>query len=231
MFRVSVLKLATIRMSRIVLIHGFATGVRFSIFRDRKDWDGGFTAFRSLIAWGVASVFRWGIEGDASFWESLNPWFSWKLYERERSIASGFALQQRLANYLEQEQPEVIVCHSLGCYLLWEQLQRFELPSSVKTIVFQQADIGLSELGLFPAREGIQFLNVYCPWDPSLLASWFIWGDRRLGLWRISSRMFEQRFFSLWKPFNLHTSGLRDLRLVSLIQPEQPPLSRGGGFV
>lgn len=225
------LKLAIIRMSRIVFIHGFATGVRFSFFREAKGLDGGFAAFRSLIEWGVGKVFRWGMEGDASFWEALNPWFHLKLYERERVMAGGFAVQQRLAHFLEEERPEVIVCHSMGCYLLWEYLRRFELPSSVETVIFQQADIGLSELGLFPGREGVRFLNLYCPWDLSLLASWFLWGDRRLGLWRVSSRMFEQRFFSLWKPFNLHTSGLRDQRLVQLIQPEQPPLSQGGGFV
>lgn len=211
-------------MSRIVLIHGFATGIRFSIFRKACGDDAGFTAFRPAVESGEAKAFRWDIKEMATFWQSLNPRYSWRIYHRERKIAESEETHQALQTFLETEKPEIVVCHSMGAYLLLKYLTRHPLPSSVRAVVFNQADIDPAAFilppSLLPSLESgaIRFVNVYCPWDVTLLLSALVSGSRKAGLVPVPRPRLENAFFPLIKPWNSHTSAIRDNRFFRFVR-------------
>lgn len=203
-------------MSRLVLIPGFATNISYGS-RLRLGGFAGFRAFAPLIKEGTATVFRWGVQTSVSRWQSLNPLFFLSLYRQEREMITTRSLQASLARFLEQEQPETIVCHSLGTWFLLRTMSSFSLPSSVQRIIFNQSDTPVSFLASATDRLTVPLLNVYCPWDPSLLVSWLLSGTRRVGLCRVSHPRIQNRLFPLWRPFNVHLSALRDQKFVDVV--------------
>lgn len=201
-------------MSTFALIHGYATGLRVPRLRQPFGANAGFSAFNKELAAGNASIFRWDIPETIALKEAVRvrPFIS--LYERERVLVSTDATHARLAFYLNAEQPEVIVAHSMGCALIWEHLRRHPLPASVRRVVFSQADLS-SAPGPLPVMTA-QLCNLYCPWDPALLASVLYHRTGRAGLTGLRAEGVQNRFFPLWKPWNLHTSGIRDGHIVAI---------------
>ncbi|PIP60689.1 hypothetical protein COX00_01870 [Candidatus Uhrbacteria bacterium CG22_combo_CG10-13_8_21_14_all_47_17] len=210
-------------MSRIVLVHGFATGIHFSVFRPAQGIDAGFSAFHSDIENGGVKAFRWDIKEEASFLQSLNPFYTLGVYDRERAIAQRAETHHALHRFLEQESPEVIICHSLGAFLFFQFLQKETLPDSVRLIVFNQADIFASEVFIPETvakriqSGALKIVNTYCPWDPNLLFSWILNGPRA-GLTGMRHTLIEERFFPLVKPINLHMAAIRSARFRYLIE-------------
>ncbi|MEI7512926.1 MAG: hypothetical protein WCK01_05735 [Candidatus Uhrbacteria bacterium] len=202
-------------MSRTVLIHGFSTGIQYSFLRAAHGFDAGFSAFASDIQEGKVSVFRWDIKENATFWQSINPLYTFGVYRREQKIVSEKETHENLQKFLEQEKPEIVVCHSIGCLLFLEYIKTQSLPSSVKRVIFNQADTTWFDIEL-PLRiekqiqsKTLQFINTYCPWDPTLMFSVFVGGALRAGLVGIRHSHIENIFFALTKPYNLHTSAIR----------------------
>lgn len=201
-------------MSRIVLIHGFATGIQYSVFRSARGTDAGFSAFAPDVARGEAKAFRWDIKEKASFFQSINPLYAWDIYRRELAIAQEIETRQSLSEFLLQEEPEVIVCHSMGTLLFFGYLENHKLPASVRRVIFNQADIHASDITLpLDIEERIRagellFLNTYCPWDPSLLCSRILNGSRA-GLAGMRHSLVRNHFIPLVKPINLHMSAIR----------------------
>lgn len=210
-------------MSDIVLLHGFATGVRYSVFRDRYGADAGFSAFREDIASGKAKAFLWNHKLDASFWQSLNPWFSWRLYQDERASIHRDDVHASLRDFLAREHPRVIVCHSLGCQMLLEQINRFGLPVSVRHAVFVQADVDATfsiahqDILLRLQNKNLALHNLFCPWDPSLLVSSAAHRSWRAGQRPASFPGVQNRFFPLLRDPNLHAGIIRDPRLRKFV--------------
>jgi hypothetical protein len=209
-------------MSRIVLIHGFATGIRYSVFRPAYGEDAGFSGFRSDIASGDTKVFRWDIKENASFFQSLNPFYTWHIYRREKRIASDADTYRRLHDFLTREQPDTIACHSMGCYLLVEYLNRERLPESVHRIIFNQADIPAggttfsSVVGERLRTGALRIINTFCFWDPTLWCSVLIGGSFKAGLVGLRYPLVNNRLFPLYRPWNLHMSAMRDGRFRDL---------------
>lgn len=202
-------------MSRIVLIHGFATGIGYSVFRPAYGEDAGFSAFRPDIESGEVKTFRWDIKEDASFFQSLNPFYTWDVYRRENKIARRPETYRRMAELLTREQPEIITCHSMGCFLLLEYLKREQLPTSVRHIIFNQADVPATgtkfpiEIESRIREERLRITNMYCPWDPTLWLSAIMNGSMKAGLVGFNNPLVNNRLFPLWKPINLHTAAIR----------------------
>ncbi|MCC6563649.1 hypothetical protein IT087_02045 [Candidatus Uhrbacteria bacterium] len=205
-------------MSRIVLIHGFATGIGFSIFRPAYGADAGFSAFKSDIVSGVAKAFRWDIKGQASFFQSLNPFYTWDIYRRERKIAEDPETYRKLAEFLSHEQPETIICHSMGCFLFLEYLKHQSLPASVRNVVFNQADLPSSGVSLPSEIEErirsrrLTITNTYCVWDVTLWCAVLIGSSLRAGLVGLRNPFVRNAFFPLVRPINLHTAAIRSPR-------------------
>lgn len=203
-----------VAMSRIVLIHGFATGIDY-LWRPAFGVDAGFSAFADSIAKGETSVFRWDIKERAG-WRSLNPWYSFGIYRRECELAANSETHRSLERFLEHEKPEIIICHSMGCYLLLKYLGKYRLPTSVHTILFTQADVDSRTFALPSSYEEairhkrLRLINSFCLWDPTLMLSLLLSGSSRAGLRPLASPLVENVFYPLVKLWNLHTSAIRD---------------------
>lgn len=210
-------------MSRIVLIHGFATGIRFSVFRQPHGIEAGMIGFRREVKTGEAKAFRWDIKEEASFLRSMNPLYTLDIYRRERAIAKSTETYRKLAKFLAEEQPEVIVCHSMGCFFFSEFLKRENLSESVKRIIYNQADLPWS--GTEFSKEIIERIrfgklvitNTFCFWDPTLWSAVLTGGSIRAGLFGMRSPWVRNRFFALLRPFNIHTAAIRSPRFRDLI--------------
>jgi hypothetical protein len=199
-------------MADIVLIHGFASGIRFSIFRPPRGMDAYFTAFHQDVVDGTAKVFYWDIPAEATFFQSLNPFYLWNAYAKERERALSSEWQQKLFSFLEKEQPRTLVCHSLGCRFLLETMNRFGLPASVKNIVFNQSDIP-SDLDLTNptirqriTEKSLVCFNVFCPWDTLLWTSSMLQCSIRDGLFPSKKAWMIHKHVPLKKFPGLHLS-------------------------
>lgn len=201
-------------MAKYALIHGYAVGLHVPRLRPPLGANAGFSGFDAEIAAGNATVFRWDIPHVVPMEQRIDvrPYLS--LYERERALVSDDATHARLTSSLHAEQPEIIVAHSMGCALLWEHLHRHPLPASVRRVVFVQADL-VTAPGPLPAMSA-ELLNLYCPWDPALLVSVLYHRRGRAGLTGLHVLGVRNELFPLWKPWNLHTSSIRDPRLVDV---------------
>lgn len=210
-------------MSRIVLIHGFATGIDYSVFRPAYGEDAGFLAFRSDIESGNAKAFRWDLKESASFFQSLNPFYTWSIYRREKRVASDVETYHRLHDFLTREQPEILICHSMGCFLFLEYLKHEKLPTSVRRVVLNQADIPAGSMTLPHAiKDRVQtgtlhFINTFCFWDPTLWLSAIMSVSIKAGLIGLKNPFVQNRLFPLYRPWNLHMSALRDARFRDLV--------------
>lgn len=217
-------------MSRIVLIHGFATGIGYSVFRPARGEDAGFSAFRSDIESGDAKAFRWDIKENASFFQSLNPFYTWDVYRREKKTARDPETFQHLVDFFSRGQPKTIICHSMGCSLLVEYLKHKKLPMSVRHVIFNQADVPASgttfpaEIELRIRQKNLFITNTYCPWDPSLWCSMLIGGSLKAGLVGFRHPLVKNHMFPLFRSLNLHMSALRDEGFRDLARSTLSPL-------
>lgn len=181
------------------------------------------TGFRREVQSGEAKAFRWDIQEEASFLRSMNPLYTLDIYRRELTIAKSTETYKRLAEFLANEQPEVIVCHSMGCFLFAEYLKREELPKSVKHIIYNQADLpwsgpGFSKEIVERVRAGeLVITNTFCFWDSTLWSALFTGGSLRAGLFGMRSPWIRNRFFALLRPFNIHTAAIRSPRFRDLV--------------
>lgn len=209
--------------SKVALVHGFATDAAFSIFRPALGADAGFESFCTEVENGEVAVFRWGIERELTLLQMIGLLPVLRLYRDEERRAADIEWQEKLFAFIENNQIEIIVCHSLGSRFLLDMLNRFGAPSTVKRILFVQADIAHShlitnEIVIARMREGaLRLINAYCPWDQSLIASMILTGRSRYGLSKVDHPHIENVFLPLKTLPNLHTCSIRSERLKELI--------------
>jgi hypothetical protein len=145
------------------------------------------------------------------------------IYRRELAIARSTETYQKLAEFLNAEQPEVVVCHSMGCFLFSEYLKRENLPESVRHVIYNQADLpwsgtGFSKEIIERVRAGkLIITNTFCFWDPTLWSAVFAGGSIRAGLFGMRSPWVRNKFFALFRPFNIHTAAIRSPRFRDLV--------------
>jgi hypothetical protein len=200
-------------MSRIVLLHGFAVHLSSPVIRPPFGPSASMSAFDNLVSTGEAKVFPWGIERNVSLIKLLHPSTIQNLYKEELNLIHSKKLQTDLKLFLEQEQPETIVCHSMGCELLQRHLNTFTLPASVKSIVTIQSDLPVGT----SFHTSVPIHHLYCPWDPTLILSSIVNNSLRAGL--LSSKYSNGRnmLFPLVRLSNLHTSSIRDKKMIDFI--------------
>ena len=126
---------------KYLLIHGFGTKVNYDLGFFQYPPTEDFLAWKDLIKSGEAKIFSWGIRQSKTFKNVLNPLPYLQLYKAELKLANNKYMLEELNKTIVATQPEIIVCHSMGSYLLENYCGSFELPNSVTKIVFSQADI------------------------------------------------------------------------------------------
>jgi hypothetical protein len=217
---------------KILLIHGFGTGVRDEIFwilsksKEKQELEyNEFKAFNHLINKGEASVFRWHDRFNASKIKDFLTIEKYiDLYKREKQKAVSPELQKKLYQTIEKENPEIIVCHSMGCYLLLNYLEKYTLNPSVKKIFLVQGDFDKKYKIQNPdilnriEKNTLRIINVYCPWDTTLITSPFVnnftWPA---GLNRMRNPYIVDVLFPLGNSLNLHNSSLKSRDLLDFV--------------
>jgi len=200
-------------MTSIALIHGYAVNLTSPFIRRGFGETAGFTAFADDLHDGTAALFRWGLSEEVSWLGLVDPVGQLLFYRAELATALSAETQARLREFLEYEQPTVIVVHSMGATLLYAYARANGLPSSVRHVVLVQADLPWdADLDVFPAVH-----NLYCPWDPTLVASSAIYGRRRAGLGPVPGNNVINLLLPANRPPNLHTSAVRDPRLREIV--------------
>ncbi|PIY79707.1 MAG: hypothetical protein COY81_01170 [Candidatus Pacebacteria bacterium CG_4_10_14_0_8_um_filter_43_12] len=201
-------------MARIILIHGYSVGITIS--SGPLPADLGFSSFEEQLATREAVMFSWYQEEKHSFFSFINPFYLHQLYKIEKIASQSVAVLTRLAKLLTEEQPEIIVCHSLGTTLLLNFLNAFSLEKSVEKIIFIQSDIP-KNTAIPETLTQVEFLNVYCFWDPVLLLSWFLNGVRPIGLIGWNRPGIVNRFVPLFGRWNLHNASIADKKFALAI--------------
>jgi hypothetical protein len=196
------------------LIHGYGTGLKIKYFYQSPSGEGAFAAFKQDFTEKEAYVFNWKEDYHISIFQFIQkPHY---LYFLEKEKAESNSLLKKLNKELQEKQPVNIVCHSMGCFLLLNYLEKYDLPKSVKKIVFTQGDFQtkrkLENSDLIKrVKEGeITFLNIYCWWDFTLAYSGFLNGYIPSGLFGWKNSSINNKFFPLKKFFNLHQRILAD---------------------
>lgn len=198
-------------MHKVVLVPGYATELEVQHLRRPRGIDAGFSAFHRHMRQGNTVAFRWGIARTLSPIAALLGVPTLALYREEEVRAVAPATLSAFATFLTQEQPNVIVAHSLGARLVTAYCRNHTLPASVTRIVLCQADMAPEDLY---THDRVDVVNVYCPWDPSLAISAILHGGARAGLHKLPN--VHNVHIPLWRPLNLHTSSIRDPRLVTI---------------
>jgi hypothetical protein len=198
-------------MSKIVLIHGNAVGIKFHNIRDRETKYGSFSIFKPLVDAGQAVLYGWHfVNEEFDLFQSLNPFEFRRQYFTEKKYCSSNQAWQKLDEFLNAEQPEKIVCHSMGCYLLLLTLNSQGLPTSVKSVYLAQGDfdrnfkITNSTVLDRLASGDLKIYNYYCPWDQMLALSVGVNGKAPGGLAGAKEKYFINKLFTKTETTNFH---------------------------
>ena len=201
-------------MAKILLIHGYGVGMKLA-FDEMTRIHLGFKAFEYLIREKEAVLFEWYLSKPVNDLEFLNPLTQYQVYRAELEMAHSPEIRQRLAKFIDQEEPETIVCHSMGSLLLMLTLKDYQLPDFVRNIVFVEADlpqkIDIPEALLKRLEnQQLRWFNYFCNWDISLITSMFLNLYLPAGLAGTSTKYIKNIFFPLKPSSNIHMSSIQD---------------------
>ena len=175
---------------KVVLVHGYGIGINGTP---------PFKMFTNELGNEIAKVFRW---------EEVEPNGSRiKMLKLETQKAMDPTTHMKFRDYLEEHQPDIVLGHSLGSFLIFKYLKNFKFPSSVKKLIFVQ---GILDRKFVISNENIEICNYYCPWDYVLWTGMFFHKVLPCGLFAASDPKVKNKMFPLYKPSNLHTSSIRD---------------------
>jgi hypothetical protein len=202
---------------RILYLHGYGTAIS-SFFQKPLASHRGFQLSKAFNETNtVLDPFDWSIPTHLDPWSALNPLAQLNIYLEYRRALQNQSLLKKLSQRLNQDQPTTIVCHSLGCQLLLNYVQNYQLPASVKKIIFLQADISYNA----PIDFELDFINVFCPWDLSLFFSSLYhlqWRAGLVGLKLTKTKNQKNVFFPALRWGNPHTAVLEEVeRLEQLL--------------
>jgi hypothetical protein len=193
---------------KYLLIHGFGTKVNYDLGFYKYPPNEDFLAWKEEIKEGRAKIFSWGITQSKNWKNVLNPLSYLELYKREKSLAKNKYMLLELNKVIKETNPEIIVCHSMGCYLLENYCGSYDLPKSLQKIVFSQGDIRkISNLEKqLESNPALKLQNYYCSWDQALISSVAVNLSRPAGLFgiRIKESLKNQIQNIFWPLGNLH---------------------------
>lgn len=208
-------------MSDIVLIHGY--GVGLSASKHPLEQHLGFAGFYELIQRKSVKIFAWHQEENHSPFYFFNPLNHYKVYKKEKSAAKSEALFSQLNEFLNKEQPQTLVCHSLGALLLLNYIQHHNLPASVKKVVLVQADVPadltqiVTSSSLNKLMSTTTVLNIYCPWDPALITSKVLHHYTPAGLTNLNFPKIKNKMIPLFGHWNLHTATIMQKQFAQFV--------------
>ncbi|MDX2098722.1 MAG: hypothetical protein SFW36_13175 [Leptolyngbyaceae cyanobacterium bins.59] len=206
-------------MSKIALIHGNAVGIKFAT-RDRQTKYGSFKIFEELVDQGGANLFGWHyVNHEFNLLKTFSIFHFRHQYFTEKKYCNSPAAFQKLADFLELKQPEKLVCHSMGCYLLLNSINYQGISDSVRCIYLAQGDFRrgfrithadtLNKL----ANGKLKIHNYYCPWDQmlflSMLANFYLPG----GMLGSEDPYIKDRLFP-YLDWNFHHATIRSPRFL-----------------
>ncbi len=208
-----------------LLIHGFGTKINYDLGFYQYPPTEDFLAWEKDTEFGNAKIFSWGIKQDKNWKNFANVAQYWELYNREKSLAANKYMLIELDKAIKETKPEIIVCHSMGAFLLENYCETYELPGCVKKIVFSQADIRT-----IPNLEkrlekncNLKLTNYYCGWDPALITSLALGWSRPAGLYGIKVKnelgsQIKNIFYPLgFSGTNLHIDAINSPKFKKLI--------------
>lgn len=203
-------------MKKVVLIHGFASSVNIPALKRKRTAGSEFSVATTLPI--EAKIFPWAIPKEYHITHLLDPRTFHRLYQEEQRKTETPETLATLSSFLTKEEPEIVLCHSMGCALLLQLLNSTHpLPRSIKRIIFFQADIPttLTQKHVHALKEaGIQIENYFCPWDQALLTSMVLHKKLRAGLTGLRGKEVHNTFFPLWRLPNFHVSLLKEKALL-----------------
>ena len=208
-------------MTKAILVHGYAVGLKASIFRQPLGEHAGFSALNSEVESSDAKVFRWSKNISLTIAQSANPWNYYQLYRDEEVLAESSTTQSTLRDFIDRSDTTTVICHSLGCRLFIGMMNAHGIPESISIIILLQGDVpssaSITNATVLDrlANKTLTIENYFCPWDQSLLASAILHRTNRIGLLGWKHAGVKNIFYPLLKPMNLHTSPLRDRKFLS----------------
>jgi len=191
-------------MTKYFLIHGY--GKALDIGEPNIPLNGGFYTFDTEISAGEAYPFLWAYPYPRSWWKPYSLYHQLHLYYIERQRSETKELHSWLCQEIQEQQPSIIIAHSLGAHMLMSMMQMHSLPNSVKHIILVQADTHL----LPSKNRDITIYNFYCWWDIALLSSTILHKKIPHGLRAVSVKGIQTHFQGLYKGWNLHQDIWRD---------------------
>lgn len=203
-----------------VFIHGYGTNIRtvYHVVRKRRRKVQTFDNLHPEM------VFDWSEELQVPLKKTVSIRHYLRHYYHERQKSTRDDVHAQLHSYLERKRPKVILCHSLGCELLLQYLQRYQQPSSVKQVVFLHADVSVSsivehrKLHDLLQKKQITLTNYYCPWDYVLVISSILHRKIRGGLRRIDAPYIENRLYATRSIIRPHTACLSNRKLLEQLK-------------
>jgi hypothetical protein len=153
----------------IALIHGSTCGATYS-FLVKPHLDGDFGAFQDIIQTRQASLFWWAKSVDKlSFWQCLNPLNLIKIYQTDKNYVQTEIAQTKLAHFLEEFKPNIILAHSVGCDYLVKFLSKdsqdghqtnYNLSNEEKIVKSNQnKNMEIGEIGKFEGFENLKEID------------------------------------------------------------------------
>lgn len=163
---------------KVILVHGFGVNLHKKLNRKPIPEGEEFKAFKLLVQTGSAKVFRWGIH------KKLNPLQVYslkaysKVYKNEKLLAQSENLQLDLFKMVQNnEEVETVICHSLGCSLFMNSINKFGLKNKIKKIVLISADLPRNwqitnpDIKARIQKNELEITNIFCITDYTLFVS------------------------------------------------------------
>jgi hypothetical protein len=203
-------------LKKILFIHGSTVKHTYSFFR-KADPDWGFAEILQIINsqnLAKVEVFGWGpLAKQIKWWQVINPFYFVGVYFEEKTWVKSNLETENLHKKILYFEPEIIVCHSMGGFLLEKYLQqKKDLPNSVKQVITLMSDGEVSFI--LPKiiqtkvqNQNLKWLNYHCFWDLTLICSVIINQKFPAGVFGYKSKYITNKFYFLTKTFpDFHTS-------------------------
>ncbi|MGL4759488.1 MAG: hypothetical protein ACRCXZ_09195, partial [Patescibacteria group bacterium] len=126
-------------MSRFFLIHGYGTGAQYAFLKVLGP-DAGYNIFDELLFQKAAYLYDWRIYKKYSFFDCLNIRNYYTLYREEGIKALSEINLLNLNTRLIEQDPEVIICHSMGCKMILSYFEGHRPNPKLQSIVLLQGD-------------------------------------------------------------------------------------------
>lgn len=209
--------------TKVLFIHGTSISNSYSIFRGSDLKYGFFYGARNYIDSGEGKLFVWSpVAAKYSFLQSLFVYHPTENYAYERGYIQTDEAIERLENFLEGENFEVVITHSLGSYFLINYINKKGLPLGVTRIYTLASDaprnleISNQEVVQRFKAKNLIWENYHCFYDQALLGS--VLANRKIpsGLLGTNSKFATNIYRPLGlKTFpNLHQEIVNDRDLI-----------------